>query len=155
MTRMIRHQQIYKSQRRGVGTLGLLLPNFVFLLAFGGRGILLASTLSVTIKSQDNSFSTNGAGITDHPMKLNEVGDNSKLFFTVVLTVYTPGSRKHVLELFLKWEPMVHKRRFKELVFSPFLFRDRVGKVFVSDYRVSKAHHGGHYLCMLADQHLS
>lgn len=82
-------------------------------------------------------------------------GDNSKLFFTVVLTVYTPGSRKHVLELFLKWEPMVHKRRFKELVFSPFLFRDRVGKVFVSDYRVSKAHHGGHYLCMLADQHLS
>ena len=70
---MIRHQQIYKSQRRGVGTLGLLLPNFVFLLAFGGRGILLASTLSVNIKSQDNSFSTNGAGITDHPMKLNEV----------------------------------------------------------------------------------
>ena len=73
----------------------------------------------------------------------------------MVLTVYTPGSRRHVLEFFLKWEHMVHKRRFKELVFSPFLSRDRVGKVFVSDYRVSKAHHGGHHLCMLADQHLS
>lgn len=82
-------------------------------------------------------------------------GDNSKLFFTVVLTVYTPGSRKHVLELFLRWEHMVHKRRFKELVSSPFLFWDRVGKVSVSGYRVSKAHHGGHHLCMLADQHLS
>ena len=50
---------------------------------------------------------------------------------------------------------MVHKRRFKELVFSPFLSRDRVGKIFVSDYRVSKTHHGDHHLCMLADQHLS
>ena len=39
-----------------------------------GGGFLLASTLNVAIKSQDNSvgkrlvFSTNAAGITDHPV---------------------------------------------------------------------------------------
>jgi len=71
---MIRHQWIYKSQRRGVGTLGMLLLNSMFLLAFWGEGDPSGKYIECNYQEPRNSmgkrvvFSTNGAGITDHPM---------------------------------------------------------------------------------------